>query len=118
MNSASQDPTRAYATALAAPWRVEDKWRQVVRSRKVWAGLIGLVLTLGLWWLGEIDGHATVEALTWVVGIFIGAVALEDGLAQLIHGLAAALLAQTPAPMPHSTAEQPADEPKRVPDHF
>ena len=31
-----------YPAALPGGWQVEEKWRQVVQSRKVWAGLIGL----------------------------------------------------------------------------
>jgi hypothetical protein len=116
MNPTRQDVPHVCPAALPVGWRVEEKWRQVVRSRKVWAGLIGLGVTLGLWALGEIDGPATVEALTWVVSIFIGAVALEDGLAQLIRGLAAALIAQTPAPGPRVEPDpamgQPTDEAK------
>ena len=102
-----------YPAALPGGWQVEEKWRQVVQSRKVWAGLIGLAATLGLWWLGEIDGRVAVEALTWVVSIFIGAVAVEDGLAQLIRGLAAALIAQTPAPYIPDEADGDPSEAKR-----
>lgn len=114
MKRTSEELPRSVAVALPAGWQVEEKWRQVVRSRKVWAGLIGLGVTLGLWGLGEIDGPAAVEALTWVVSIFIGAVALEDGLAQLIRGLAAALIAQAPAPgAPIRPEQPPVDEAKR-----
>lgn len=70
------------------------KWRQVVASRKVWAGLLGLVITLGLWGLGEIDGAQAVAAMAWVLGIFMGAVAVEDGLRNVLSGMI------EPAPMP------------------
>ena len=66
---------------------VDSKWAQVLASRKVWAGALGLVATLGLWWLGEIDGARAVEAMTWVLGIFIGSVALEDGMTRLFGTL-------------------------------
>ena len=72
----------------ASPMR-RSKMRQVAESRKVWAGGLGLVVTLTLWGLGEIDGTRAVEAMTWVLGVFIGAVALEDGMTRffgtLIH---------------------------------
>lgn len=68
----------------AAAW--PPKWRQVLQSRKVWAGLLSLALTLALWQLGELEGAEVVEAMTWVVGIFMGAVALEDGLRGLVNG--------------------------------
>lgn len=76
--------TQAGATASALP----PKLRQVLQSRKVWAGLLALGVTLGLWQLGELDGVEVVEAMTWVVGIFMGAVALEDGLRGLLAGKA------------------------------
>jgi hypothetical protein len=63
------------------------KWRQMLYSRKVWAGLLGLVITMGLWALGEIDGAQAVAALAWVLGIFIGAVAVEDGLRNVLTGV-------------------------------
>lgn len=63
-----------------------SKLRQVLQSRKVWAGLLALGVTLGLWSLGELEGAEVVEAMTWVVGIFMGAVALEDGLRGLLDG--------------------------------
>jgi hypothetical protein len=69
--------------------RLHPKLAQVMESRKVWAGVLGLVVTLALWWLGEIDGARAVEALTWVLGIFIGSVALEDGLTRFFGTLAA-----------------------------
>lgn len=73
------DPTGETAAGL-------PKWRQVLQSRKVWAGLLALALTLALWLLGELEGAEVVEAVTWVVGIFMGAVALEDGLRGLLGG--------------------------------
>lgn len=64
-----------------------SKARQVVASRKVWAGGLGLVVTLTLWGLGEIDGARAVDAMTWVLGVFIGAVALEDGMTRFFGTL-------------------------------
>lgn len=70
---------------------VPPKLRQVLQSRKVWAGVIGLVTTLSLWGLGEIDGPRAIEAIGWVLGIFIGSVALEDGMTRLFGTLAHAV---------------------------
>lgn len=70
---------------------VPSKLRQVLQSRKVWAGVIGLVTTLSLWGLGEIDGPRAIEAIGWVLGIFIGSVALEDGMTRLFGTLAHAV---------------------------
>ena len=68
--------------------KLPSKMQQVTESRKVWAGALGLVVTLTLWWLGEIDGARAVEAMTWVLGVFIGAVALEDGMTRFFGTLA------------------------------
>jgi hypothetical protein len=83
------NPQRADEVERELPLQgIHPKAMQVVQSRKVWAGVIGLVATLGLWWVGEIDAARAVEALTWVLGIFIGSVALEDGMTRLFSTLA------------------------------
>lgn len=76
------------AGGVAAGSRLPPKVGQLLGSRKAWAGVLGLATTLALWGIGEIDGARAVEALTWVVGIFIGAVALEDGMTRLFSALA------------------------------
>jgi hypothetical protein len=65
-----------------------SKLAQVAQSRKVWAGVLGLLVTGALWWVGEIESARALEAMTWVVGIFIGSVALEDGMARMFSSLA------------------------------
>lgn len=82
--------------------RLPRKVAQVVESRKVWAGVIGVVSTLALWWLGEIDGAQALEAMTWVLGIFMGSVALEDGMAQLFRSLAHGVMSREAAGVKHS----------------
>jgi hypothetical protein len=82
--SMREDPAMEDGEALAP----QSKLKQVMESRKAWAGVLGLVTTLTLWWVGEIDGARAVEAMTWVLGIFIGSVALEDGMARLFASLA------------------------------
>ena len=47
----------------------------------------GLALTLLLRQMGEIDGRQAVEAVTWIVSVFMGAVALEDGLRNVFGAL-------------------------------
>ena len=79
---------------------LHPKVMQILQSRKVWAGLIGLGSTLSLWWLGEIDGARAVEALTWVLSIFIGSVALEDGMTRLFGTLAHAAVSYTHLTLP------------------
>jgi hypothetical protein len=80
-------------TEATPGWQLPPKLALALQSRKVWAGLLGLGVTLCMWWLGEIDGPAAVEALSWVVGIFIGAVALEDGMVGLLRHLSGAQFA-------------------------
>lgn len=67
------DPTGETAAGL-------PKWRQVLQSRKVWAGLLALVISGLLWWQGLIGAEQFSQAVVIVVGIFMGSVALEDGL--------------------------------------
>jgi hypothetical protein len=74
--------------------RLHPKLAGAFQSRKVWAGVIGMATTGLLWWLGEIDGTRAVEALTWVLGIFIGSVAFEDGMTRLFSTLVHAVAIQ------------------------
>lgn len=88
---------------------VAPKLLQVVQSRKVWAGVIGLVTTGLLWGLGEIDGTRAVEALSWVLGIFIGSVALEDGMTRFFGTLVHAVASHERA---EATTDQPGEKQK------
>lgn len=81
------DKRSAGAEVISVAAVQPSKMRQVAESRKVWAGGLGLVVTLALWGLGEIDGARAVEAMTWVLGVFIGAVALEDGMTRFFGTL-------------------------------
>ncbi|MCC6455891.1 MAG: hypothetical protein IT328_13145 [Caldilineaceae bacterium] len=86
--------------------RLHPKLAGVLQSRKVWAGVIGVAATLLLWWLGEIDGARAVEALTWVLGIFIGSVAFEDGMTRLFSTLVHAVAVQEQSGVGVSGSEQ------------
>ena len=61
------------------------KWEQVLKSRKAWASLIALGVTLALYQMGEINAAQFASALTTLTGIFVGSVALEDGLSNIMH---------------------------------
>jgi hypothetical protein len=76
-----------------AALKLHPKLVGVLESRKAWAGAIGMVTTLTLWSMGEVSGERAVEALMWILGIFIGSVALEDGMSRLFHTLASGTLA-------------------------
>lgn len=88
-------------------FEVPPKLQQVLQSRKVWAGILGLAITLTLWGLGEIDGPRAIEAIGWVLGIFIGSVALEDGMTRLFGTLAQAVAANA---VTYDTTEDEATE--------
>jgi hypothetical protein len=101
MNEPNKVMERDKLTVTLAP-----KLVQVVGSRKVWAGVLGLVTTATLWWLGEIDGTRAIEAMTWVLGIFIGSVALEDGMTHLFSTLAHAVTTYETSVPPHDIGDE------------
>ena len=57
-----------------------SKLQELVRSRKFWAATVILAMALGLWQMGEISGQELATVMSIAGGIYIGAVALEDGL--------------------------------------
>ena len=63
----------------------DSKLTRVLQSRKVWASLIALGVTILLWRMGEIDGHQFATAIETITGVFVGAVALEDGLSNVFQ---------------------------------
>jgi hypothetical protein len=56
----------------------------LTHSRKFWASFIALILTLALWYTGEINSDQFSKAILWIAGVFTGAVAVEDGLRNLL----------------------------------
>ena len=67
------------------------KLQELVRSRKFWAATVVLGMALGLWQMGEISGEELAQVMAIAGGIYIGAVALEDGLRSASALLLAAL---------------------------
>ena len=57
------------------------KLRSLLASRKFWAAVIGLAVSIGL--IGPDDGAALGDAVVQIVSVFIGATALEDGLSRM-----------------------------------
>lgn len=61
----------------------DNKIFWVLKSRKFWASLIGLVsVLLVAFGLPELPDETLIEAITTIVGIYVGSVALEDGLSR------------------------------------
>lgn len=61
-----------------------DKLKALLRSRRFWACAAATTVTGALYGLGEIDGAQFTNAVTLIAGVYIGSVALEDGLRGLI----------------------------------
>jgi hypothetical protein len=86
-----------------------NKVRQVVQSRKFWAATVILGMALGLWQMDEITGEELAQVMAIAGGIYIGAVALEDGLRSASALLLAALgrqLMRDPAPGPEPVRDR------------
>ena len=60
-----------------------SKIDQLLQSRKFWAGTIAILMTVALYAMGELTADQFAMSLTWVAGIYIGSVAVEDGLSRL-----------------------------------
>ena len=52
----------------------------VLRSRKFWATVLGVALVAAAHLGYELPVESAVEALQWLVGVFVAATAIEDGL--------------------------------------
>ncbi len=61
----------------------DNKILWVLRSRKFWASLIGLVSVI-LVALGyaELPEEKIIDAIVTIIGIYVGSVAFEDGMAR------------------------------------
>lgn len=61
----------------------DNKIFWVLKSRKFWASLIGLVsVLLVASGYAELPDETLVDAIVTIVGIYVGSVAFEDGMAR------------------------------------
>ena len=60
---------------------MNPKLEQLLKSRKFWTATLILSASLGLWQLGEISGEQLATLMVVSGGVYMGSVALEDGLA-------------------------------------
>ncbi len=61
-----------------------EKLKTLLRSRRFWTCIAATTTTGVLYSLGEIDGGQFTNAMTLIASIYIGSVALEDGLRNLV----------------------------------
>ena len=58
------------------------KFDDLLASRKFWGAMLVLATTVALYALDELTAAEVADSMALVVGIYMGSVALEDGLAR------------------------------------
>lgn len=60
---------------------MDNKFIDLLQSRKFWASLLGILGTLGFKAVSpDVDSDTIINAIMVIVSVFVGSVALEDGL--------------------------------------
>lgn len=63
----------------------QNKFLALLKSRKFWASLLGLVGVIVLAFTGQdVDVEILIDAIVLIVGFFVGSTALEDGLSRRV----------------------------------
>lgn len=57
-----------------------SKLEALVHSRKFWAATIAAMTSVALYALDELSADQFAVSLTWIAGIYIGSISVEDGL--------------------------------------
>ncbi len=63
----------------------ESKFKRLLKSRKFWAAVISIVSVLGAYYTDQsasLDVGKIVDAIVTIGAVYIGSVALEDGLSK------------------------------------
>lgn len=59
-----------------------NKLIAVLKSRKFWASVLGLLAVFGVSMFADIDSDKLIDAIMVIVAAFVGSTALEDGLSR------------------------------------
>ena len=62
-----------------------DKFKVLMRSRKFWTTVIAATVSTYLYAAGELSAESFASTAALVAGIYVGSVAIEDGLRNLIN---------------------------------
>lgn len=64
-----------------------NKLAGVLRSRKFWAAVLSIAGTFGVDAVKDLDPDTLVFAIETIGGVYIGSIAVEDGLTHLAEGV-------------------------------
>jgi hypothetical protein len=69
---------------------MNPKLEALLQSRKFWASTVALATAFAMYQLGELSGEQLADIIALSTGIYIGSIALEEGLSKLFGILAQA----------------------------
>jgi hypothetical protein len=66
---------------------MENKFLGVLTSRKAWAAILSILTVFGVDAVKDLDAGILATLVATVAGVYMGSVAVEDGLSALAEGL-------------------------------